>query len=234
MRSAVWLLTRLLSKLLQQDSEQEAILGDLEERRLAGCWRGLWDLFSLVVLRQAQLWMSWRPWITFLFLFLPLSSAVQAAESILQVLLQQPLESYTMRAAILSATILCFALAWCGGFSAVRIGRFSAWAVIGAILLVSHLAIWISHPAMAIWLLCGSAILIGVPTFLGAVCARSSSLSTSNRLILFLVQVAAWCGLFFAEGAPPPPISQDLLLIPLLLWPVAVPLVSTNMTRAAQ
>lgn len=235
MQSAIRFLTHLASRLLECDSERESILGDLEERGLNGSWRGLGDLLALATIRQAQLWRAWRPWLLLLILFFPMHAAVYAGNSILQMLTLQPLASYDMRVAILSSAILTTTLTWCGGFSAVRIAGLSAWSVLGVVVCVSEATVLLSHPRVSAWFLIASALTAGVPALLGALRAQSPHpFTASRRLLLLSLQLAGYYGLITAAGVPPPPISEELILVPLLLWPMALPLFFPNPIRATK
>ena len=67
MNASVWPLVELSSKLLDHE-EREVVLGDLEETHETA-WRGMLDVFGLILRRQAALWrdpalglrdLSWR------------------------------------------------------------------------------------------------------------------------------------------------------------------------------
>lgn len=53
-------ITFRIARLLTPE-ERAAALGDLAETGITG-WRALREIAGLVLLRQAQLWMTWRPW----------------------------------------------------------------------------------------------------------------------------------------------------------------------------
>lgn len=53
-------------------AEREVALGDLIETRTTA-WRGIWEMFGLLMRRHLQLWKSWRPWLAAPGLALPCS-----------------------------------------------------------------------------------------------------------------------------------------------------------------
>jgi hypothetical protein len=68
MKRICWQLAQLLSEALEP-AEREAVLGDVfEQGKLFGSLR---DVFGLVVRRQANLWMAWRPWAVAALLVVP-------------------------------------------------------------------------------------------------------------------------------------------------------------------
>jgi hypothetical protein len=69
MNTNVWPLLELSTRLLDP-VEREVVLGDLEETH-ATTWRGLLDIFGLVVRRQAGLWRDPRPWVAGFVVALP-------------------------------------------------------------------------------------------------------------------------------------------------------------------
>ncbi|MBM3759608.1 MAG: hypothetical protein FJW36_05110 [Acidobacteria bacterium] len=235
MQIAIWLLTKLFSDLLTSDSEREAILGDFEERHLKGTWRALGETLRLVMIRQAQLWKTWQPWLLFLVLLLPINAVQQACGSILEVLFMQPLGSQSIRMTVLFAAILTITLGWRGGFCAARLGGLSRWSVLFVVLATSQLAIWRAEPTVRAWFLITTGLLTGLPTLLGAWRASSPSpLDTSSRLLLFSVQVMEYCGLFLAAQPSQSTVPQDPILIPVLLWPMALPLLYRASIRTTQ
>jgi hypothetical protein len=64
-------LVEIAARLLECD-EREAVLGDLAEAR-ESVWRGVLDVFGLVIRRQAVLWKDWRPWLAAFGVALPSS-----------------------------------------------------------------------------------------------------------------------------------------------------------------
>jgi len=71
MSGIAWPVVELASRLLDRE-EREAVVGDLVEAN-ESAWRGLFEVFGLVLRRQAYLWKGPRPWIAGLFVALPAS-----------------------------------------------------------------------------------------------------------------------------------------------------------------
>src|ERR1700733_4230508 len=61
MNTSAWPLVELSTRLLDPQ-EREVVLGDLVETQET-TWRGLLDVFGLVLRRQAGLWRDLRPWV---------------------------------------------------------------------------------------------------------------------------------------------------------------------------
>ena len=59
------------ARLLEGD-EREAVLGDLAETG-ASAWKGLVEIFGLVMRREALIWSDWRPWVAAFGVSLPSS-----------------------------------------------------------------------------------------------------------------------------------------------------------------
>jgi hypothetical protein len=77
MTKICWWLVDRVSRTLESD-ERQAVLGDLAESgETAG--RALFDVLSLVVRRQAALWMHWRPWLALVGLIVPLGMLLSVA-----------------------------------------------------------------------------------------------------------------------------------------------------------
>ena len=69
-----------LSTRLLDPQEREVVLGDLLETQ-ATAWRGLLDVFGLVLRRQAGLWRDPRPWLAGFVVALPSSYLLMGASS---------------------------------------------------------------------------------------------------------------------------------------------------------
>ena len=69
MNTSVWPLVELSTRLLHPE-EREVVLGDLVETHET-TWRGLLDVFGLVLRRQAGLWRDPRPWVAGFVVALP-------------------------------------------------------------------------------------------------------------------------------------------------------------------
>jgi hypothetical protein len=77
MNATAWPLLELSTRLLDPE-EREVVLGDLQETHET-TWRGLLDVFSLVLHRQAGLWRDPRPWIAGFVVALPSSYLLTTA-----------------------------------------------------------------------------------------------------------------------------------------------------------
>lgn len=55
-----WVVARLSSTL--EPEVRESVLGDLTELRVS-CTRTIYELFGLILRREARLWRTWRPWL---------------------------------------------------------------------------------------------------------------------------------------------------------------------------
>ncbi|MGA3223372.1 MAG: hypothetical protein ABSC65_06395 [Acidobacteriaceae bacterium] len=77
MNASAWPLLELSTRLLDPE-EREVVLGDLLETQ-ATTWRGLLDVFGLVLRRQAGLWRDPRPWVAAFVVALPSSYLLMAA-----------------------------------------------------------------------------------------------------------------------------------------------------------
>ena len=71
MNTNAWPLLELSTRLLDPE-EREVVLGDLLETH-ATTWRGLFDIFGLVLRRRADLWRDPRPWLAGFVVALPSS-----------------------------------------------------------------------------------------------------------------------------------------------------------------
>jgi hypothetical protein len=77
MNASTWPLVELGARLLDRE-EREVVLGDLLETDETS-WRGLLDVLSLVVRRQAGLWRDHRPWVAGFAVALPTSYLLMMA-----------------------------------------------------------------------------------------------------------------------------------------------------------
>jgi hypothetical protein len=77
MNTSVWPLVELSTRLLDP-KEREVVLGDLVETDET-TWRGLLDVFGLVLRRQAGLWRHLRPWFAGFVVALPSSYLLMIA-----------------------------------------------------------------------------------------------------------------------------------------------------------
>jgi|SRR5580704_4912062 hypothetical protein len=77
MNASAWPLVELSTRLLDPQ-EREVVLGDLVETHET-TWRGLLEVFSLVLHRQAGLWRDPRPWVAGFVVALPSSYLLMIA-----------------------------------------------------------------------------------------------------------------------------------------------------------
>jgi hypothetical protein len=77
MNASAWPLVELGTRLLDPE-EREVVLGDLVETHET-TWRGLLDVFGLVLRRQAGLWRDRRPWVAGFVVALPSSYLLMTA-----------------------------------------------------------------------------------------------------------------------------------------------------------
>ena len=77
MNSSAWPLVELGTRLLDPE-EREVVLGDLVETQ-ESAWRGLLDVFGLVLRRQTGLWRDRRPWVAGFVVALPCSYLLMVA-----------------------------------------------------------------------------------------------------------------------------------------------------------
>jgi len=160
-------LVEVAAQLLQRD-EREAVLGDLVEAG-ESAWQALLDVLSLVLLRRAILWKSWRPWLAAFGLtvpgsFLLMGTSVSVSQMFLQmsghnILNGDRLKTFHGLVYLLCEVFLLLACSWAGGFVTA---------------LVSRRTLWVSAA------LCGLACLFCLASF------RIESLSRIS-LLLFLV-----------------------------------------------
>ncbi len=129
-----WSLVESAARLLERD-EREAVMGDLVEAGV-GAWRGLVDVAGLVVRRQAELWMSWRPWLAAFGLALPGSLLLMGTSVSVSWKVQRLLGSNEMAGAGLLAllwnVLLLIGWAWTSGFVVGALSRRTVWVSIVA------------------------------------------------------------------------------------------------------
>jgi hypothetical protein len=77
MNTSAWPLVELSTRLLDPQ-EREVVLGDLEETQET-TWRGLLDVFGLILRRQVGLWRDLRPWVAGFIVALPSSYLLMIA-----------------------------------------------------------------------------------------------------------------------------------------------------------
>jgi hypothetical protein len=129
-----WTLIGLTSKLLDRD-EREAVLGDLMEGG-GSVWRGLRDVFGLLIRRQAALWKSSRPWLAGFGVTLPCSYLLMHV-SISVSCTYERLVSHRVYpcwhtghegfALLLCHILLLISWSWSGGYIVGSISRQTVW-----------------------------------------------------------------------------------------------------------
>jgi hypothetical protein len=110
--------------------EREVVLGDLAETDRGG-WRGLGDVFSLVALRQLELWRSWRSWAASAGLAMPASlflmgCSLGASGAIADLFIEPSSTLLLWRLASRAFLLICWA--WMTGFAASAVSRGTLWA----------------------------------------------------------------------------------------------------------
>jgi hypothetical protein len=129
-----WELIGLASKLLERD-ERDAVVGDLMEDGGSG-WRGLRDVFGLLIRRQAELWKGPRPWLAGFGVTLPCSYLLMHV-SISVTCTYERLVHHRVYpcwhtghegfALLLCHILLLIAWSWSGGYIVGSISRQTVW-----------------------------------------------------------------------------------------------------------
>ena len=230
MHRIIWLLTLRFSALLMDTNEREVVLGDLEERGLAGEWRGLMDVLALIGARQIPLWRSWRPWVALLTLSLPAAGMVGCAGSIAGILSRFPWPKDPVFTPQLVASITFWAVvaiilwAWSAGFALSKIaGRASIGVVpiIGAAALIGSGCLWSGGLGCVV----AAIVLVAVPAVVGWRRPLSFRWAVAGAIVF---AVALW--FVFREqnrtdyGGP----LANVAIYTLFLWPTLVPLAATT------
>jgi hypothetical protein len=224
-------LTQLASRILADSSEREAFLGDLEERHLAGTFRGLADISYLVASRQLKMWQTWRPWLTAFVLFFPLSALLQSALSIATMLERFPwpdnpvYDSPDVKTSILWGSMSTILWSWSAGFAMATLGKHAVWGLFAALALLSYLPMLFSPtPFMRGWGFGAWMLMVILPAWLGA---RAEYLSAKGK---WLLAGSALLPLYFLihdyrfnRGNLE---AMDLAMALLVMWPIAVPFTS--------
>lgn len=134
--SSGWRLVDFASRLLEGD-EREAVLGDLRETA-EPLRPAVMSVLSLALRRQAQLWKSWRPWLTGFGVAVPSSyllmgASVSVAWSYMRLLCPELLAqaSLSKPSAVMVLLLHAFLLigwSWTGGFVVGSLSRRTLWA----------------------------------------------------------------------------------------------------------
>jgi hypothetical protein len=232
MQSLLWSLTQQASKILEDPSERESFLGDIEERNLAGTLRGLADISCLIASRQLKLWQNWRPWLTLLVLFLPLSTLLHSALSISSTLANNPFyESQYVQSVLIWGSISTMLWAWSVGFSMAQLGKHTVWTQFPALALVSHIPMALSRsPYLFLFGFASWMFLVALPSVMGArACFQNSRLSTKGKLALAIPAMIALYFLVMNVSSNRPNLHpMDMIMATLATWPIAVPLTSRS------
>ena len=235
MQSLLWFLTQQASLILAAPSERESFLGELEERNLAGTFRGLADIACLIASRQLKLWQTWRPWLTLLALFLPLSTLLHSALSISFTLATHPLannpfyESPYVQTVLIWGSISTMLWAWSAGFSMAQLGKHTVWTLFPVLALVTHMPMALSRsPYLFLFGFASWIFLVALPSAMGArACFQNPRLSTKGKLALAIPAMIALYFLVMNVSSNRPNLHpMDMIMAALAMWPIAVPLTS--------
>jgi hypothetical protein len=136
MNASAWPWLELSTKLLDPE-EREVVLGDLLETH-ATAWRGLLDIFSLVMYRQAGLWRDPRPWVAGFLVALPSSNLLMTASFSVTCTYQRLVhhrvfvghsptghEGFPL---LLCHILLLIAWSWTAGYTVGSVSRRTLWA----------------------------------------------------------------------------------------------------------
>lgn len=127
MQSQLWRFAVLVSRILEEPAERDAVLGDLKERRVAAR-RALLEVAALVVRRQSAHLCSWQLWLTAAMLFLPVLAVVSPASTVGLTVFQPeapgagPLSQSVIRI-LLGGAAGTAVLAWATGFATGRLAK---------------------------------------------------------------------------------------------------------------
>jgi hypothetical protein len=135
MTSVGWSMVDAVSQVLERN-EREAVLGDLVEAG-ESAWRGLLDVLSLVIRRQAILWKCWRPWLAAFGLALPSSLLLMGVSVSISSTYQRLIGFHIADSSLLPehsgfSLLLCHILlliawSWTGGFVVGSVSRRTLW-----------------------------------------------------------------------------------------------------------
>ena len=170
MNASAWPLVELSTRLLDAD-EREVVLGDLVETHET-TWRGLLDVFGLVLRRQAGFWRDRRPWVAGFVVAFPSSYLLMIASFSVTCTYQRLVnhrvfvghwptghEGFPL---LLCHMLLLIAWSWTAGYLVGSVSRRTLWAslVLGAVPVLLDLCMsgwWLSFflflpPAMlGVW-----------------------------------------------------------------------------------
>lgn len=157
MNANAWPLVELGTRLLDPE-EREVVLGDLVETHET-TWRGLLDVFGLVLRRQAGLWRDPRPWLAGFVVALPSTYLLMIASFSVSCTYQR-LVNHTIFVGnwptgqegfplLLCHMLLLIAWSWTAGYVVGSVSRRTLWAsvVLAAVPALAFLC-------MSVWWLC--------------------------------------------------------------------------------
>ena len=139
MTSISWSLVDVASQLLGR-KEREVVRGDLMEAD-EGAWQSLLAIFGLVVRREADVWRSWRPWLTAFGLALPSSFLLMGVSVSISSAYQHLMVSKFPQAnglvgsgllLLICRVLLLIGWAWTGGFVLGSMSRRTLWVSVAA------------------------------------------------------------------------------------------------------
>ena len=236
MHRFVWLLTQRCSDLLDP-VEREGLLGDLEERGLAGHTRGLWDAIALAGARQLWLWRGWRPWAALVALYLPTAALVGIADSIAGVLSRLPLDNHPVftpmqLGLMLISVCLATALgAWSTGIALVSIARRATASVLPVLSLAASTGsgcLWSRGMGQKVGCLLAVAILVAIPGALGLYAHRKALSVRSAVIVAMLFAADVGFILSVEKHSDYGGSVATFLTYAVLLWPALAPLATAN------
>ncbi len=123
---SVWLMN-LISRLLEP-AEREAVQGDLIEGGESG-WRAVYAVVGLLIRRQLQLWMNWRPWLAAFGLAVPGSFLLMGISISVSHAYQHWIgpDFRPGLALLICNVLLLVGLAWTGAFLVGSLSRRTLW-----------------------------------------------------------------------------------------------------------
>jgi hypothetical protein len=198
MNTSAWPLLELSTRLLDP-VEREVVLGDLEETHET-TWRGLVDIFGLVLRRQAGLWRDPRPWIAGFVVALPSSYLLTTASFSVTCTYQRLVnhrvfvghwptghEGFPL---LLCHMLLLIAWSWTAGYMIGSVSRRTLWASVVLAAVSSLHSLCMSVSWLSLFLFLPPAIL-GV--WRGCQSARISFRSASVlALTVTVLMISAW------------------------------------------
>jgi hypothetical protein len=154
MNAGAWPLVELGTRLLDPE-EREVVLGDLAETDET-TWRGLLDVFGLVLRRHAGLWRDHRPWVAGFVVALPCSYLLMVASFSVSCTYQRLVHHKVFAGhwptghegfpLLLCHMVLLIGWSWTAGYVVGSVSRRTLWAslLLAAVpsLLFLHMSAW--------------------------------------------------------------------------------------------